>query len=99
MQNLKNWRIEKGLTQTEMAQKLGSNQKSYSAYETGRVSVPGKIQGKLRRMGYADSFPHETRSENVWVTREEIAGDLGSLKADISMLKDKLEKVLDILRK
>ncbi len=98
MQNLKNWRVGKGLTQGELADKVGSNQKSYSAYETGRTAVPGEIQAKLRKLGYSGPFPHEEKAkpEGDFITREEFAEWRGYWKAGTENLLERLE---DLTRK
>lgn len=78
MQDLKNWRISKGLSQSEIADKVGSNQKSYSAYETGRTKVPGEVQAKLKKLGFPGPFPHE-KTDSAEVSRDE----LDALRADL----------------
>ena len=44
---IKELRIAKGLTQTRFAEILGVSQKTISAVELGRLSVSGKLAGKV----------------------------------------------------
>ena len=47
MQNLKELRKAIGLTQTEIADKLGISQQAYSKYESGQVVPSGDVLNKL----------------------------------------------------
>ena len=47
MQNLKELRKAKGLTQAEVASKLGVSQQAYAKYESGQVTLSAEVYSKL----------------------------------------------------
>lgn len=78
--NLREWRKSKGWGQEELAGKIGSNQKTYSAYETGRLKdIPPDIQAKIRRLGY----------QGPWPAQEAPAG--GAMPEEVVKLKGRVE--------
>lgn len=46
------WRKAQGYTQQALAQLLGRDHKSVSAYETGRNQIPDEVGKALRELGY-----------------------------------------------
>ena len=49
---LKAWRFRKGLTQLSVARLVGIDVSTYSAWESGRKSVPDKWRNRVRQMVY-----------------------------------------------
>lgn len=103
--NLREWRKSKGLGQGEIAEKIGIAQNTYSAWENGRNEIPASGQAKLRKMGYAGSWPLEAGKEAPaaggpapFVTREEFAEARGAWKAELGMVREALEKMGEAVR-
>jgi transcriptional regulator with XRE-family HTH domain len=97
MQNLKEWRGSKGWTQGDLAEKIGSNQKSYSAYETGRTSLPGELQTKLRKLGYSGPWPHQEASVES-ISPDVFHREVGKLEGRLEAVERRLEDALVLIR-
>lgn len=102
--NLRDWRKSKGWGQADLADKIGSNQKTYSAYETGRLpDIPPDIQARLRKLGYTGHWPREKAQDAAaggpapYVTREEFGELKGALKTHVEQWEKGQEKVLQRL--
>lgn len=100
---LKAWRKSKGWSQEELAAKVGANQKTYGAYETGRNDISAEVQAKLRKLGYTGPWPREEAQESTvpangaYVTREEFAELRGALGAHVEYWRTGEGKVLQRL--
>lgn len=95
--DLKDWRKSKGLTQGELADKIGALPNTYQAYESARIGIPPDIQAKIRKMGYKGPWPEiggevtradleslrsEVRTQAAWI-REELRKDIEAAVAGI----------------
>lgn len=102
---LREWRKAKGLEQATLADKIGSNQKTYSAYETGRLKdIPPDIQAKIRKMGYTGPWPREeaqaapANGQAPYVTEKEfwkLVGRLEKLEAAFDKLGEGFRRHLE----
>jgi transcriptional regulator with XRE-family HTH domain len=96
--NLRDWRKSKGWDQAELAEKIGSNQKTYSAYETARLKdIPPEIQAKIRKLGYTGPWPRQESAAAPsigYATIEEVAELRGALKAHVEYWREGEGKVL-----
>lgn len=97
MQNLKDWRGGKGWTQGDLAEKIGSNQKSYSAYETGRTVLPGEVQAKLRKLGYTGPWPHQEEASEA-IPAAVFHREIGKLEGRVETLERRLEEAFVLIR-
>jgi transcriptional regulator with XRE-family HTH domain len=103
--NLKDWRKSKGWGQADLADKIGSNQKTYSAYETGRLKdIPPEIQARLRKLGYAGPWPKDEGLEEApaggpYVTEAQLAEWRGYWRAGMESVLSRVDALEDQVRK
>lgn len=88
--NLGEWITRKWGDQDSLAEKLKVSRATVSAYKTGRINIPPKIQDQLRKMGYDGPWPRqEAQAAGARITREEfdrLRDDLEDACAVISFL-------------
>ena len=99
--DLKAWRKSKGWTQGALAEKIGAIQGTYGAYETGRISIPAPIQGKLRKLGYAGPWPAQEEAPQpagVIITGETFHREIGRLEGRVETLERAVERMGEIVR-
>lgn len=87
--------------QGELAEKLKISRGTVSAYATGRINIPPATQEKLRKLGYVGAWPRDEAKESQSInalTREEFAEYRGMVKAEVSMLKEGLERAMEKIR-
>ena len=102
VETLKDWREAKDWTQEELAGKVGTNQKAYSAYETGRNKVPADIQRKIRKLGYAGPWPSQAAQDltlaDLKRIEELLTEKAGAIREDLRGVGAVLQVVLERLQ-
>ncbi len=95
--SLREFRKNKGLTQAELADRIGAVRATYQTYESGRSEIPRDIQVKLKKQGYDGPFADSARAAD-FVTREEFAEMKGDLQGQIRTLRERLEDFGEVIR-
>lgn len=100
--NLKEWRKSKGWSQADLAEKLGGNQKTYGAYETGRNDIPHDVRAKLKKMGYTGPWPREEAPASAggpYVTEAAFAEWRGYWRGGMEGVLERLKALEDQVQK
>ena len=63
---LRAWRKSMGLSQLELAIRVGSSRGSIANYETDRADIPPKVQNQLKGLGF-DSDRGDTPSDYITI--------------------------------
>ena len=97
--NLKEWRKSRAWRQEDLAEKLDEIRATYQSWESGRSAIPPAIQVKLRKLGYAGSWPREETRETAssqgdFVSREDFWKAVGR----IERLESAFEKLAEAIR-
>jgi transcriptional regulator with XRE-family HTH domain len=92
LSELSQWRKKKGLSQQEMAKKLGYGTKwsTYAAQERGDNSFSAAIEAKLRAMEFHGRMPQEE-------TKSPAQGD-SVTRAEFEVLRADLEDACEVIR-
>jgi hypothetical protein len=95
--NLGEWIRSRWGSQDVLAEKLKVSVATVSAYKTGRINVPPKIQDAIRKLGYVGPWPREEAKEAAapaGVSEREI----GKLEGRIEALERQVERLAEGFR-